>query len=263
MTSHDGFSLQDLVSYNNKHNEANGQSNEDGDNHNLSWNSGTEGPTTDAAIILLRERQKRNFMATLLFSQGVAMIRSGDEFSQSQEGNNNAYCQDTPMSWLRWRLTEREESFLEFVKRVIRIWKEQPVLQRRQFFQGRPIRGDSVRDVQWLTPMGVEMTDHDWNKHYTRCLGMRLEGQMVDEIDERGRHITGDTLLILFNAHNEAIPFRLPPHAPHEFWQPELDTATDAPAARMHADEPYPLQEKSLAVLKLGRLKKSLLPTLL
>lgn len=263
VTSHDGFTLQDLVSYNNKHNEANGQNNEDGDNHNISWNCGVEGVTTDAAILSLRERQKRNFMATLLFSQGVAMIRSGDEFSQSQGGNNNAYCQDAPMSWLRWRLTEREDSFLEFVKRVIRIWSEQPVLQRRQFFQGRPIRGESVRDVLWLTPMGVEMTDHDWNKHYTRCLGMRLEGQMLDEIDERGRHITGDTLLILFNSHNELIPFHLPPHGPNEFWHPELDTATDALVARMHAGEPYSLQANSLAVLKLGKTRRSILPTLI
>jgi isoamylase len=259
VTSHDGFTLHDLVSYNHKHNEANGQNNDDGDNHNISWNCGAEGPTSNAEIVSLRERQKRNFMATLLLSQGVAMIRSGDEFSQTQNGNNNVYCQDTSLTWLRWKLTEREELFLEFVKKVIKLWREQPVLQRRQFFQGRPIRGQKVRDVQWLTPLGVEMTDHDWNKHYTRCLGMRLEGQMVDEIDERGRHITGDTLLILFNSHNEPIPFRLPPHAESEFWKPELDTATDAIAARMLADEAYPLQARALAVLKLVRGKKTLL----
>lgn len=259
VTSHDGFTLQDLVSYNNKHNEANGQNNEDGDNHNISWNCGVEGVTNDPEVLSLRERQKRNFMATLLLSQGVAMIRSGDEFSQSQNGNNNAYCQDSPIGWLRWRLTEREEAFHEFVKRVIKLWREQPVLQRRQFFQGRPIHGESVRDVVWLTPEGVEMTDHDWNKHYTRCLGMRLEGQMLDEIDERGRHITGDTLLILFNSHNESIPFTLPPHAANEFWQPELDTATETLNGRMSSGETYPLQGKSLVVLKLGRSKKSLL----
>ena len=151
----------------------------------------------------------------------------------------------------------------EFVKRLIKLWREQPVLQRRQFFQGRPIRGESVQDILWLTPLGVEMTDHDWNKHYTRCLGMRLEGKMLDEIDEKGKQITGDTLLILFNSHNEPIPFRLPPHAPNECWQPELDTSTDTLKGRMHADEPYPLQAKSLAVLKLSRLKKSLLTMLM
>ena len=263
VTSHDGFTLQDLVSYNDKHNEANGQNNEDGDNHNISWNCGVEGPTNDPAVLTLRERQKRNFMATLLLSQGVAMIRAGDEFSQSQGGNNNAYCQDSPLSWLRWRLTEREESFFEFVKRVIQLWREQPVLQRRHFFQGRPIRGEAVRDVIWLTPMGVEMTSHDWNKHYTRCLGMRLEGQMLDEIDDRGKHITGDTLLILFNSHNEAIPFQLPPHGTNEYWHPVLDTSTDTLVERMHAGEPYPLEGKSMAVLKLAKAKRSILPALL
>ncbi len=263
VTSHDGFTLQDLVSYNHKHNEANGQKNEDGDNHNISWNCGAEGPTTDPSILELRERQKRNFLATLMLSQGVPMIRAGDEFSQSQGGNNNAYCQDSPVSWLRWKLTEREAAFLEFVQRVIRLWREQPVLQRRHFFHGRPVRGETVRDVVWLTPLGAEMTDHDWNKHYTRCLGMRLEGQMVDEFDERGKHIHGDTLLILFNSHNEPIPFRLPPHGPGEYWQPELDTATDQFKARLQADEPYPLQGKSLVVLKLGRAKRSLLTMLM
>lgn len=190
------------------------------------------------------------------------MIRSGDEFSQSQGGNNNAYCQDTQLSWLRWRLSEREEAFHEFVKRMIKIWRSQPVLQRRKFFQGRPIRGEWLRDILWLTPLGVEMTDHDWNKHYTRCLGMRLEGQMVDEFDERGKHITGDTLLILFNSHNEPIPFRLPPHAPNEYWQAELDTATDEPPPRMHAEESYPLSGHSLVILKLVRTKKSFLTML-
>ncbi len=262
LTSHDGFTLPDLVSYNDKHNEANGQNNSDGDNHNISSNCGVEGPTHDHAIIELRERQKRNLMATLLLSQGVPMIRSGDEFSQSQGGNNNAYCQDTQLSWLRWRLSEREEAFHEFVKRMIKIWRSQPVLQRRKFFQGRPIRGEWLRDILWLTPLGVEMTDHDWNKHYTRCLGMRLEGQMVDEFDERGKHITGDTLLILFNSHNEPIPFRLPPHAPNEYWQAELDTATDEPPPRMHAEESYPLSGHSLVILKLVRTKKSFLTML-
>ena len=262
VTSHDGFTLHDLVSYNNKHNEANGQRNEDGDNHNISWNCGVEGPTSDPAIIELRERQKRNFIATLMLSQGVPMLRAGDEFSQSQGGNNNAYCQDSPVSWLRWKLTEREASFLAFVQRLIQLWRDQPVLKRRHFFLGRAIRGESVRDILWLTPLGAEMTDHDWNKHYTRCLGMRLEGQMVDEMDERGRHIVGDTLLILFNSHNEAIPFRLPIHATGENWQTELDTATDQFPVRLFADEPYPLQGKSLVVLKLNRLKKNLLTML-
>ena len=253
VTSHDGFSLHDLVSYNHKHNEANGENNGDGDNHNISWNCGAEGPTDDVDVIERRERQKRNFITTLMISQGVAMIRSGDEFCQSQNGNNNAYCQDNPISWLRWKLTDSEQKFLEFTKQAIELWKNQPVLQRRKFFQGRMIRGEFVRDVVWLTPLGIPMTDEDWNKHYTRCLGMRLEGQMDDEIDERGRQIIGDTLLILFNSHNDKIPFLMPPHEELEFWQPLLDTATETPLKRLRFQQPYPLQAHSMAVLKLNR----------
>ncbi|WP_010584215.1 glycogen debranching protein GlgX [Schlesneria paludicola] len=258
VTSHDGFSLNDLVSYNHKHNEANGENNNDGDNHNISWNCGAEGPTNDPAVNARRARQKRNFIATLLFSQGVAMLRSGDEFSQTQGGNNNAYCQDNPISWIRWKLTDEEQSLLEFTQQAIQLWKSQPVLQRRKFFQGRLIRGELIRDVVWLTPLGEQMTDEDWNKHYTRCLGMRLEGQMDDEIDERGRHITGDTLLILFNSHYDMIQFMMPPHANGEHWQPLLDTATTTTARRMHAGERYPLQGHSLAVLRLSRSRRGI-----
>ena len=258
VTSHDGFSLQDLVSYNHKHNEANGEHNRDGDDHNLSWNCGAEGSTHEATIRELRERQKRNFIATLLFSQGVAMLRSGDELSQSQSGNNNSYCQDNPLSWLRWRLTEDEEAFLNFFRRTIQFWQKQPVLQRRKFFQGRSIRGETIRDVIWLTPLGIEMTDQDWHKHYTRCLGMRLEGQMSDEIDDHGRKITGDTILILFNSHGGPIPFKLPPHSGDEFWETVLDTASEFETLRIQAAESYPLQAKSLAVLKLVKSRRGI-----
>ena len=263
VTSHDGFSLNDLVSYNHKHNEANGEHNGDGDNHNISWNCGAEGPTCDPVIIERRERQRRNFMATVLISQGVAMLRSGDEFCQSQGGNNNAYCQDSETSWLCWRLTEAEESFLEFTKKVIQLWKDQPVLQRRKFFQGRLIRGELIRDVLWLTPLGEQMTDSDWHKHYTRCLGMRLEGHMDDEIDERGRHIIGDTLLILFNSHHSKIDFVMPYHNVHEFWQPLIDTSTESPLSRLRANEHYPLQGHSLAILRLAKSRRGLIKRLL
>lgn len=258
VTSHDGFSLNDLVSYNHKHNEANGENNGDGDNHNLSWNCGVEGETDDAAVIERRRRQKRNFIATLLFSQGVAMLRSGDEFSQSQNGNNNAYCQDNALSWLNWKLSEEEEQLLEFTKKAVQLWKDQPVLQRRKFFQGRMISGKTIRDVQWLTPLGEEMTDEDWHKHYTRCLGMRLEGHMEDEVDDRGRPIVGDTLLILFNSHNGSIPFFVPPHAEREYWQPLMDTASEALMRRIRVGEPYPLEGHSMAVLKLYQPRRSL-----
>ena len=186
------------------------------------------------------------------------MLRGGDEFSQSQNGNNNAYCQDNPISWLRWKLTDEEQQLLEFTRKAIQLWKDQPVLQRRKFFQGRMIRGELIRDVVWLTPLGEQMTDADWHKHYTRCLGMRLEGQMDDEIDERGRQIVGDTLLILFNSHNGPIQFLMPPHAEKEHWQPLLDTSTTTPLNRLRAGESYPLQSHSLAVLKLVKGKRGL-----
>ncbi len=251
VTCHDGFVLEDLVSYNDKHNEANRQNNQDGDGHNNSWNCGTEGPASDPKIRELRERQKRNFIATLLFSQGVAMLRSGDEFSQSQLGNNNAYCQDNEITWINWRLDEGQQEFLRFVKKAIRLWKSQPVLRRRKFFQGREIRGVNVRDVVWMTPQGLEMTDDDWSKHYVRCLGMRLEGRMADEIDDRGGPIVGDTLLLLFNSHHEKIPFKLPGHDDDQYWEPLLDTADTHLSRRMTAGDGYPLQGRSMAVLRL------------
>lgn len=251
VTCHDGFTLQDLVSYNHKHNEANGQGNSDGETHNNSWNCGVEGPTDDPKILALRERQKRNLMATLLLSQGVAMLRSGDELSHTQFGNNNAYCQDNEISWLDWQMTPEKAAFLDFVRKCSKLWKSQPVLQRRQFFQGRPIRGEGVHDILWLTPQGRPMSDADWNAGYIRCIGMRLEGQMTDEIDSRGRLITGDTLLILMNSHHETIPFRLPPAGEDEYWQPLLDTAHEPLFRRLHAHDLYPLQGRSLAVLRL------------
>jgi glycogen operon protein len=252
VTCHDGFSLQDVVSYNHKHNEANGQNNADGDTHNNSWNCGVEGLSADPKVLALRERQKRNMIATLLLSQGVAMLRSGDELSHSQLGNNNAYCQDNVIGWLKWRMNPEQERFLAFVQKCVALWKSQPVLQRRQFFQGRPIRGDDVHDVLWLTPQGRRMSDYDWHAGYVRCLGMRLEGRMTDEIDERGRHITGDTLLVLLNSHHEVIPFRLPDHAADEFWQPLLDTAQEPLFRKLWSQDLYPLQARSLAVLKLA-----------
>ncbi len=258
VTCHDGFALHDLVSYNNKHNEANGQNNEDGDGHNNSWNCGAEGPTTDARVTKLREQQKRNFMATLLLSQGVAMIRAGDELSQSQHGNNNAYCQDSPISWIDWHLSRDKQKFLDFTRKCVQLWKSQPVLQRRQFFQGRAIQGEGVHDVLWLTPQGHRMSEADWSVGYVRCLGMRLEGQMSDEIDEFGRPITGDTLLVLMNSHHEPIPFRLPEHGEDEYWHPLLDTAQKPLYSQLRRTDLYPLQSRSLAVLKLTRSWKGL-----
>jgi glycogen operon protein len=176
ITAHDGFTLNDLVSYNDKHNEANKEGNQDGERNNLSWNCGIEGATSDPKVCALREKSQRNFMATLLLSQGVPMICAGDEISRTQRGNNNAYCQDNKVSWLNWNLTEQQIKLFDFVKTLIRIRAEQPVLRRRQFFQGRPIRGSEVKDVAWLDPSGREMPDEAWASGFVRCLGMLLAG---------------------------------------------------------------------------------------
>ncbi len=174
ITCHDGFTLQDLVSYNDKHNEANGEENRDGGNDNNSWNCGVEGPSDDPAVIALREKQKRNLIVTLLLSQGVPMLNGGDEFGHTQGGNNNTYCQDNEITWLSWELDDRQKKFLEFVKHVIVIWRTQPVFQRRNFFAGRSIRGSDIKDISWLGPDGLDMNDEAWSTGYVRCLGVRL-----------------------------------------------------------------------------------------
>jgi glycogen operon protein len=254
VTSHDGFVMQDLVSYDHKHNEANGENNQDGDNHNLSWNCGVEGPTDDAQVRALRERQKRNFMATLLLSQGVPMIRAGDELSHTQQGNNNAYCQDNEVSWLRWDLDDSAQDFFDFVREAIRVWHEQPVLHRRKFLQGRSIRGSGVKDIAWLEPSGAEMSDAAWDAPFVRSLGVRLSGSEMDEVDERGNRVLGDTLLFLLNAHHETIPFTLPEVRPSNVWIRAYDTALpEQQAEAFLAGSEYPLQGRSLCVLRCPR----------
>jgi glycogen operon protein len=245
------------VSYDQKHNEANGHTNTDGDNHNLSWNCGVEGPTDDPTILALRERQKRNIMATLLLSQGVPMIRSGDELSHTQHGNNNAYCQDNETGWLNWELTDTQRAFLGFTKQVVRYWQAQPVLHRRKFFQGRRIRGSDVKDLAWFDPSGKEMTDEAWNAPFVRCLAVRLSGDAIDELDKRGERIIGDTLLVLMNAHGEPIPFALTRERPGHAWKRLLDTADpEGPGQVCEGDEPYPLQGRSVAVFQLTELRE-------
>jgi glycogen operon protein len=254
ITCHDGFTFQDLVSYNQKHNEANGEGNKDGTDNNDSWNCGAEGPTNDPAVLALRARQKRNLIATLLLSQGVPMILGGDELSHTQQGNNNAYCQDNEIAWLNWDLDDERKAFLEFVRILTRIRLEQPVFQRRRFFQGRPIRGEGISDVSWFQPSGQEMSDQDWNAGFARCLGMRLAGDQIGEADERGDPIEGDTFLLLFNAHHEGIPFTLPATRPEHYWETVLDTAAGpVPAGAppsFGAGQQYALQPRSVAVLR-------------
>jgi glycogen operon protein len=251
VTAHDGFTLADLVSYSEKHNEANGERNQDGENHNLSWNCGVEGATTDPRVLQLRARQRRNLLATLMMSVGVPMISSGDEVGRTQQGNNNAYCQDNETSWTHWDLSAGQRDFLEFSRRLIRIWKENPVLRRRKFLQGRRIRGADVADIAWLDPSGQEMTDEVWNAPDVRSLGMRLNGDAIDEADERGERVVGDSLLIIFNSHAAPQPFTLPPATPDR-WEVLVDTADpDAAARRVRAGDRYELQPSSMAVLRL------------
>jgi isoamylase len=252
ITAHDGFTLQDLVSYNEKHNEANGEDNRDGANDNESWNCGAEGPTDDPEILALRERQKRNLFATLMLSQGVPMILAGDELSQTHNGNNNVYCQDNELAWLDWNLDDRRQAFLDFARRVTRIWRSQPVLQRRKFFIGRPIRGSEVKDIAWYGPDGVEMTDEAWDAGFVKCIGVRLDGDLINDTDPRGVPVVGETMLILYNAHWEPISFTLPECKEGQRWGFLLNTADpDCAPAEFNGQHPFSLVDRSIAVFRM------------
>jgi isoamylase len=254
VTAHDGFTLNDLVSYNDKHNEANGEDNRDGADNNESWNCGAEGPSDDPAIQGLRARQMRNFLATLLLSQGVPMLTAGDEVARSQSGNNNAYCQDNELSWFDWRLDRPRRDLLAFTRGLIALRRRHPVLRRRHFFQGRPIRGSEVVDLAWVRPDGHAMTEEDWTNPHTRALGLRLAGDAIDELDSGGLPIVDDTLLLLLNAHHEPLDFVLPAHRPRVRWQTVLDTRSPdgrVPVRVRRGGEPYPLEARSLALLRL------------
>jgi glycogen operon protein len=250
VTCHDGFTLQDLVSYNDKHNEANSEQNRDGANDNNSWNCGAEGPSDDAGVLALRDKQKRNFIVTLLLSQGVAMLCGGDELSNTQKGNNNAYCQDNELTWLNWELGPAGQAFLEFVRKVAFIGMTQPVFQRRRFFLGRAIRGSDIKDISFFTNAGAEMSDADWNAGFVKCLGVRLAGDLIGDTDERGEPIVGETLLLLLNAHHEPLPFTLPQTRPEHVWDLLLDTADpSAPSQTWQGGQQYPLKDRSVALL--------------
>ncbi|MBM4067609.1 MAG: glycogen debranching protein GlgX [Planctomycetes bacterium] len=252
ITAHDGFTLNDLVSYNEKHNEANGENNQDGSNDNLSWNCGAEGPTDDQGIKALRERQKRNLLCTLLLSQGVPMLLAGDEIGHTQKGNNNAYCQDNEISWISWKLTDDQKKLLDFTRKMIALKMSEPVLRRRKFCQGRRvIRGSDVKDLSFFEPSGKEMPDEAWNAGFVRCLGVRWAGQGLEETDEHGDPVSGDTILLLLNAHHEPIPFTLPPSGEHKEWERLSDTAApDAEPAKFAIGKTYELQGRSMVVLR-------------
>ncbi|GIG29980.1 glycogen debranching protein GlgX [Cellulomonas marina] len=224
--AHDGFTLNDLVSYNEKHNEANGEDNNDGESHNRSWNCGAEGPTDDPGILALRGRQRKNFLATLLLSQGVPMIAHGDELGRTQNGNNNVYCQDDKISWVDWDLDAGNTDLLEFTQRIVALRRKHPVLRRRRFFAGAPEHGgeSELKDIAWLKPSGEHMSDEDWSEGLARSVTVFLNGEAIAEPDGRGQEITDDSFLLLFNANPDEVEFTLPPAEYGERWTVLEDT---------------------------------------
>ncbi|VXB20859.1 glycogen debranching protein GlgX [Aeromicrobium sp. 9AM] len=229
VTAHDGFTLNDLVSYNDKHNEANGEDGRDGADDNRSWNCGVEGPTDDPAVLELRRRQRRNLMATMLLSQGVPMVLHGDELGRTQGGNNNAYCQDNEIAWVDWDLAEDEAELLDFTSALTAFRRRHPVFRRRRFFQGKPIRkADELRDIAWFTPSGEEMKEQNWDDAFGRSIAVFLNGDAIADRDVRGMRIVDDSFLLAFNAHDEDIEFTLPDGDYGKTWTVVVDTTTGA-----------------------------------
>ena len=251
VTAHDGFTLKDLVSYNEKHNEANGEESRDGESHNRSWNCGAEGTTEHPEVNKLRDRQKRNFLATLFLSQGIPMLLGGDEIGRSQNGNNNGYCQDNEISWFDWESADKD--LLEFTRRLIQLRKEHPVFHRRRWFQGRPIHGVQVTDIGWFTPDGSEMTQEDWNGGFAKALGIFLNGEGIQSPDARGERVVDESFYVLFDAHHEPLRFTLPKRDWGDEWVVALDTARSTPEeeqGRHKAGDEVSVESRSLKVLR-------------
>ncbi|GGO92236.1 glycogen debranching protein GlgX [Wenjunlia tyrosinilytica] len=260
VTCHDGFTLRDLVSYNDKHNEDNGEGNRDGEGFNRSWNCGAEGGTDDEEIMALRTRQMRNFIATLMLSQGVPMLSHGDEFARTQHGNNNAYCQDNELSWVPWPKEDEEDTLAaeihEFTRKMVWLRRDHPVLRRRRFFHGRPVAGthDDLSDISWFTPEGEEMTEQDWQAAQARALTVFLNGNAISEPDSRGGRVTDDSFLMMFNAHYEPLEFVVPVDHGRE-WRFVVDTARPKGAAgddtaKVRAGDRLPVTDRSVVVLQ-------------
>jgi glycogen operon protein len=251
VTAHDGFTLHDLVSYNEKHNEANGEENQDGESHNRSWNCGAEGPTNDPDIKALRARQKRNFIANLFLSQGVPMLLGGDEIGRTQHGNNNGYCQDNELSWFDWDNTD--ETLLEFTRRMIAFRQQHPVFRKRHWFQGQPIHGSDMHDIGWFTPGGTEMSEEDWNTGFVKSLGVFLNGEAIAAPDLRGERIIDDSFYLLFNSHLEPVSFTLPTREWGRDWVKVLDTSEELPEEgepKYRAGRKIQVHSRSLVVLR-------------
>ncbi|NJL84895.1 MAG: glycogen debranching protein GlgX [Leptolyngbyaceae cyanobacterium SM1_1_3] len=224
ITCHDGFTLRDLVSYNEKHNEANGEDNRDGESHNRSWNCGAEGPTDDEEILQLRRRQQRNLLATLMLSQGVPMMLGGDEFGRSQRGNNNGYCQDNEISWFDWDLSAESAELLNFTRQLIQFRRQHPVFCRRDWFQGREIHGSGVVDISWFNPDGTAIRDDGWHDHSAKAIGVFLNGEELRTPNAQGKRVVDDSFLLFFNAQADLVEFAIPTTLQQQAWQVTLDT---------------------------------------
>ena len=254
VTAHDGFTLHDLVSYNDKHNEDNGEDGNDGESHNRSWNCGVEGETDDLEVVALREQQKRNFLATLFLSQGVPMLLHGDELGRTQHGNNNVYAHDDELAWVDWDRARDFEVLTEFTGKLARLRKDHPVFRRRRHFRGRPVKGTPLEDIAWFTPAGEQMSDEDWDTGFARSVSVFLNGEAIRESDARGEPIVDDQFFLLLNGHYEAIDFVLPQIGEGERWIVEVDTAApmldEAEARSWKTQEPVPVDARSVLLLR-------------
>ncbi len=251
VTAHDGFTLHDLVSYNEKHNDNNLEDNRDGEDHNLSWNSGEEGPSDDEEVIKLREKRKRNFLSTLLLSQGVPMLSHGDEYGRTQNGNNNAYCQDNEIAWMNWEWNEPQKNLFEFTKKIISIRNEHSILHPRRYFKNRRIQGEGIFDIRWLNTDGIDMSQEEWDTSFIRVMGMLLNGELMREIDEFGKNLREEILLILVNSYWEPITFTLPHEGLSPDWEVLVDTDLQyTDKQQFPVQSVYELEARSLVVLK-------------
>ena len=259
VTAHDGFTMLDLVSYNEKHNDANGEDNNDGESDNRSWNCGAEGPTDDPTVNALRAGQQRNLLATLLLSQGVPMICHGDELGRTQGGNNNGYCQDNEITWVHW--AEADNDLFEFTCAVSAIRAQHPVFRRRGFFDGMPVRrrgAEGLPDITWFTPDGAEMSEDDWDTGFGKAIAVYLNGNGIGDRDPRGQRVTDDSFIMLFNAHHEPIEFNLPPAEFASTWTPVVSTTTangngeESSEDVLKSSSPVVVDGRSLMLLKAG-----------
>ena len=254
VTAHDGFTLHDLVSYNDKHNDANGEGGHDGESHNSSWNCGIEGYSDDLEVVALREQQKRNFLATLFLSQGVPMLLHGDELGRTQGGNNNVYAQDSEIAWVDWDRAKDYEILTEFVSRLSQLRRDHPVFRRRRHFRGRPVKGTEIEDLGWFTPAGEQMSDDGWESRFAKSVTVFLNGDGIREPDPRGERVTDDSFFLVFNGHHEPIEFTLPDLGAGERWQVEIDTAApmlgDVQTRSVKTGEAFDVDARSVRVLR-------------